>query len=181
MEYGPVETELMDLKTFLTTAVLSLKKEEIVAIIGPDPDKFRELFKLSFSREMPVCWRATWIMDHLAEVHPRLADPYIEKIWAEIPEQHPDGVTRSALRLLSRHEIPEDYLGIAADLCLSWLEKEAVPVAIKAYSMEMLLKIATAYPELTNEFITIIEDQAPNNSAGYKARAHHITRAMRKL
>lgn len=171
----------MELKTFLTTSVLSLKKEDIVSIIGPDPKKFQELFNISFSREMPVCWRATWIMDHLSEVHPWLAEPHIDKIWAEIPEQHPDGVTRSALRLLARYEIPEDYQGIAADLCLSWLEKEAVPVAIKAYSMEMLLKIATVYPEFTNEFITVIEDQSPNNSAGYKARAHHITRAMRKL
>lgn len=171
----------MDLKAFLTTSVLSLKKEEIGTIIGPDPKKFGDLVNLSFSREMPVCWRATWIMDHMSELHPWLAEPYIEKIWAEIPKHHPDGVTRSALRLLARYEIPENYQGIAADLCLSWLEKEAVPVAIKAYSMEMLLKIATTYPEFTNEFITVIETQAPNNSAGYKARAHHIIRALRKL
>ena len=171
----------MDLRAFLTSTILSLKKEEIGTIIGPDPEKFSELCTLSFSREMPICWRATWIMDHLAEMHPCLAEPHIEKIWAEIPKQHPDGVTRSALRLLTRYEIPEDFQGVAADLCLSWLEKEAVPVAIKVYSMEMLLKIATVYPEFTNEFITVIEDQAPYNSSGYKARAHHIIRALRKL
>jgi len=171
----------MDLRAFLTTAVLSLKKEEIVSIFGPDPGKFNDLFALSFSREMPICWRATWIMDHLSEVHPWLAEAHIERIWKEIPRQHPDGVTRSALRLLARYEIPEDFQGVAADLCLSWLEQESVPVAIKAYSMEMLLKIATVYPEFTNEFITVIETQSPHNSAGFKARAHHITRAMRKL
>ncbi|MDF1572492.1 MAG: hypothetical protein P1P82_12850 [Bacteroidales bacterium] len=171
----------MDLKDFLTHAVVSLRKEEIGTIIGPDPEQFNALFELAFSREMPVCWRATWIMDYLSELHPWLAIPHIEKIWQEIPEQHPDGVTRSALRLLSRHKIPEDFQGIAADLCLSWLEQESVPVAIKAYSMEVLLKIATAYPEFTNEFITVIETQAPHNSAGFKARSHHITRAMKQL
>ncbi len=171
----------MVLKEFLTHEILSLKKEEIGKIIGPDPETFRALFDHAFSREMPVCWRATWLMDHLAEVHPWLAEGYIGIIWKEIPRQHPDGVTRSALRLLSRYDIPEDFQGIAADLCLSWLEKESVPVAIKAYSMEMLLKIASVYPELSNEFITVIEDQAPNNSAGYKARAGHIIRAMKKL
>jgi hypothetical protein len=170
----------MDLKDFLAHTVLSLRKEEIGTIIGPDPEKFNALFDIAFSREMPVCWRATWIMDYLAELHPWLATSHIEKIWKEIPEGHPDGVTRSALRLLARYEIPEDYQGIAADLCLSWLEQASVPVAIKAYSMEMLLKIATIYPELTNEFITVIETQAPHNSAGFKARAHHITRAMKK-
>lgn len=171
----------MDLKDFLTNTVLSLRKEEIGTIIGPDPGKFSALADLAFSREMPVCWRATWVMDYLAELHPWLAASYIEMIWKEIPEKHPDGVTRSALRLLSRYEIPEDYQGIAADLCLSWLEQESVPVAIKAYSMEILLKIAAVYPEFTNEFITVIETQAPYNSAGYKARAHQIVRAMKKL
>lgn len=171
----------MVLKEFLAHEVLSLKKEEIGKIIGPDPGKFKALFDHAFSRDMPVCWRAAWIMDHLSEVHPWLAGEYIGNIWQEIPRQHPDGVTRSALRLLSRYGIPEDFQGIAADLCLSWLEKESVPVAIKAYSMEMLLKIATVYPEFTNEFITVIEDQAPNNSAGYKARAHHIIKALKKL
>ena len=171
----------MDLGKFLTSTALLLKKEEIGTIIGTDAKQFEELFHLSFSREMPVCWRATWLMDHLSEVAPTLADPWIEKIWAEIPKEHPVGVTRSALRLLVRYEIPEEFEGVAADLCLSWLEKESVSVAIKVYSMELLLKIARNYPELTNEFITVIEDQAPNNSAGYKARAHHIIRAMKKL
>lgn len=171
----------MDLKDFLTHTALSLKKEEIGKIIGSDPEQFNALFDLAFSREMPVCWRAAWLMDYLAELDPWLASDYIEKLWKEIPKQHPDGVTRSTLRLLARYRIPEDHQGNAADLCLSWLEKEAVPVAIKAYSMELLLQIATAYPEFTNEFITVIEDQAPHNSAGYKARAHHIISALRKL
>lgn len=172
---------MTDLKEFLAHTVLSLKKEEIGEIIGPDPEKYNLLSDLAFSREMPVCWRATWLMDYLAELHPWLATSHIEKIWAEIPKQHPDGVTRSALRLLARYEIPDDHQGIAADLCLSWLEQESVPVAIKAYSMEMLLKIATVYPEFTNEFITVIEDQVPYNSAAFKARAQHIIRAMKKL
>ena len=171
----------MDLNTLLTTEVLMLSKEEIGSIIGPDPEQYDELFRIAFSRKMPICWRSAWLMDYLSELHPSLADKYIEKIWAEMPAGHPDGVTRSCLRLLCRFDIPEDYQGIAADLCLSWLEKEAVPVAIKAYSMELLLKIARLYPELGNEFIAIIEEQAPNNSAGFKARAVYVIGEMRKF
>jgi hypothetical protein len=172
---------MMDLTRLLTSEVLLLKKEEIGSIIGPSREKYDELFQIAFSRNMPVCWRSAWILDYLAELHPWLAGKYIAKIWAEIPEGHPDGVTRSCLRLLCRYDIPEDYQGIAADLCLSWLEREAVPVAIKAYSMELLLKIVRLYPELANEFIAVIEDQAPNNSAGFKARAVYVIGEMQKL
>ncbi len=171
----------MDLADFLTNSALLLKKEEIGAIIGPDPGQFKKLFDLSFSREMPVCWRATWLMDYLSELHPWLAEAYIESLWSEVPKEHPMGVTRSLLRLLTRYEVPEDYQGIAADLCLEWLGRESVPVAIKVYGMEMLLKIARIYPELSKEFIVIIEEHSNNNSVGYKARAKHIITALRKL
>ena len=171
----------MDLARFITHDLLYLKKEEAVSLIGHDQEKFDALYNLAFSREMPACWRSAWMMDCLAESHPRIAEKYIEKIWTELPAVHPDGVTRSCLRMLCRYDIPEKYQGIATDLCLSWLEKESVPVGIKAYCMELLLKIATLYPELGNEFITIIEEQAPNNSAGFIARARFVTGEMRKL
>jgi len=171
----------MDLDDLLTSKILHLKKEEIGALVGPEPDRYNLLVEKSFSREMPVCWRATWIMDYLAEGDPWLADPHLERIWSELPKNHPDGVTRSALRLVSRYKIPGEIQGVAADLCLTWLQQEAVPVAIKVYSMEILLKIATEYPELSNEFITIIEEQVPNNSVAFAARARHIIKALAKL
>ncbi len=171
----------MDLIDLLTTKILSLKKEEIGTLVGPDPERYSSLVDMAFSREMPICWRATWIMDYLAEEHPWLAEPHIGRIWNEIPAAHPDGVTRSALRLLARYDIPEEQQGVATDLCLDWLQKESVPVAIKVYSMELLLKIAKDYPELSNEFITIMEDQKSNNTVAFTARARHIIRALEKL
>jgi hypothetical protein len=171
----------MDYNDFLTNSAILLKKEEMGTIIGPDPEAFCKLTDHSYSKEMPICWRAMWLVDYLAELHPWLATSYISRGWKEIQNDHPDGVTRSLLRMLSRYEIPEDYQGIATDLCLEWLQKESVPVAIKAYSMEVLFRISIIYPELTNEFITILKEQAPNNSAGFKARARIITEKMEKL
>jgi hypothetical protein len=171
----------MDLDDFLCNSAILLKKEEMGAIIGPDPEAFSKLVDLSYSKEMPICWRAMWLVDYLAELHPWLATKYIPRAWKEIQNNHPDGVTRSLLRMLSRYEIPEEKQGIAADLCLEWLQKESVPVAIKAHSMEVLFRISEIYPELSNEFIIIMEEQAPNNSVGFSARARLIINKMRKL
>jgi len=171
----------MDLDDFLCNSAILLKKEEMGSIIGQDPEAFQNLFKLSFSRNMPVCWRAAWLTDYLAELHPWLATKYIPKAWKEIQNKHPDGVTRSLLRMLSRYDIPEDYQGIATDLCMEWLTKESVPVAIKAHSMEVLYRIAVLYPDLSNEFITILEEQTPNNTIAFKARARIIINKINKL
>lgn len=171
----------MDLKALLGKQRIEMRKEEYGKVIGSSPETYAELVQLSFSRELPVCWRAAWMVDHLAELHPHLPLPYIDRFWQFMPEDHPHGVTRSILRMLSRYEIPEEYQGIATDLCLDWLVKESIPVAIKAFSMEIIHNIAKEYPELKEEFIAVMEDQIPYNSAGFKARAHHIIKAMEKL
>lgn len=160
---------------------IRLKKSELVKVIGANEKSMKYLVELAFSRNMPVCWRAAWVMDAIAEEQASLADQYITRIWKELCLKHPDGVTRSALRMLTRYDIPEDDQGQAADICLEWLEKESVPVAIKAHAMTILMKLARIYPELKDEFITILEHQVPNNSIGFKARANHIIKDLKKM
>jgi hypothetical protein len=171
----------MDIETFLGSSLTSLSKKEIGAVLGTSPSVYKRLIQLAFSRNMPACWRAAWMMDYLAEIEPVLPEQHIELLWQEMSAGHPDGVKRSTLRLLSRYDIPEELQGVVTDLCLDWLQRESVPVAIKAYSMDVLLKIATLFPELAPEFITIIEHQLPYGSGGYVARARMVIGAMEKL
>lgn len=171
----------MDIRKLLGSSHIPLKKEEIGAILGTSSEVYSQLMQLAFSHQMPACWRAAWMMDYLAETKPTLPEPHIVSLWEEMAGDHPDGVKRSILRTLSRHEIPEDLLGMAADLCLDWLQKESVPVAIKAYSMDILLHVARRYPELAQEFITIIENQLPYGSGGYIARSRMVIAALEKL
>ncbi len=171
----------MDLKELLGGSTIPMRKEILGAAIGTSPDTYEELMALTFSKDMPACWRAAWMMDHLAEVEPALPEKYISEFWQQMAEDHPDGVKRSILRMLCRYEIPEEEQGMATDLILDWLVKDSVPVAIQAYSMEIMLKIARYHPELKDEFITILEDQIPYKTGGFLARARHIIKALNKL
>lgn len=172
----------MDLKALLGGPAIPMRKEIMGGAIGTSPETYKELIELSFSKDMPACWRAAWMLDHLAEVEPCLPEHYINQFWSELTKDHPDGVKRSVLRLLCRYEIPEEEQGKATDLVLDWIVKESVPVAIKAYSMEVLLKIAKSYPELKEEFITILQDQIPYNPAGgFISRSRFIIKELEKL
>jgi len=121
------------------------------------------------------------MMDYLAEVEPALPETYIARIWEQLSDKHPDGVRRSTLRMLCRYAIPEDQQGLATDLCLDWLVLESIPVAVKAYSMEIMQKICMIYPELKEEVIAILQDHMHNNTVAFKARARHIIKALEKL
>lgn len=171
----------MDLKELLGGPRINMHKKDLGAVIGSSPDAFNKLMILSLSKDMPGCWRAAWMMDYLAELDPSLPKRHIKHLWQQIPDEHPDGVKRSILRILTRYEIPEDQQGIATDLCLDWLVRESIPVAVKIYCMEILLMITREYPELKEEFSAIIEDQIPHNSVGYKARAAMVIKTMEKL
>ncbi len=168
------------LKEMLSDNSQLMKKEDIVRLIGPDEDTFAELFNMTFSRDMPLCWRSAWILDYLSEMYDWLAVNYIVKAWNEIPYQHPDGVTRSVLRMLARYDIPEQHQGVAAELCMDWLRMESVPVAIKVWSMEIVKKISLIYPELSNEFIMVLKEQAPKNTVAFEARSRKIIKEILK-
>ena len=45
------------------------------------------------------------------------------------------------------------------------------PVAIKAFSLTVLQKLAKKYPEIIPEIKLIIEEQLPHQSAAFKSRA----------
>ena len=171
----------MKIEEFLGSSHITLKKEEIARLIGISSSRFRELKTLALSGKMPICWRSAWMMDYMSEQDPSLPADHLHELWGEMGKPHPDGVKRSILRMLCRYEIPEEYQGMATDLSLDWIQKETVPVALKAYSMNILLKVATLYPELAPEFIVIIENQLPYGSGGYIARAQMVVSELNKL
>jgi hypothetical protein len=53
-------------------------------------------------------------------------------------------------------------------------------IAVKAYLMTVLAKIAIEYNELSQELISIIELQYPYSSAGFKSRAKKVFKMLGK-
>ena len=169
----------MDIEYFLTHTLTDVGKEEAARTIGYSSSRYEELIHMAFSGKKPAAWRAAWLADYLSEGKPDLAHPYLESICEKLTGPLPVGVRRSMTRLLARYEIPEAYEGIITDLCFDALTRESVPVGIKVYCMEILVKMIRLYPELKQEFMIILEEQMENNSAGFKARAVRLLQQLR--
>ena len=54
-------------------------------------------------------------------------------------------------------------------------------MAVKAHAMQIIFHHVLLYPELKGELIAVIEDQAENNSVGFKSRGSILIRKMEKL
>jgi hypothetical protein len=54
----------------------------------------------------------------------------------------------------------------------------AEAVAVKAFSLTVLGKLAKIYPDIMPELKLLIEDQLPNQTAAFKVRAKQILKTL---
>jgi hypothetical protein len=149
--------------------------------IGPNQEGFDELITLFLGDEYQVTQRAAWVLSHCADENPWLIEKHIEPLLLNLQKPVGDPVKRNTLRVLRFVEIPEDLMGIAADLCFEFLRSGKEPVAIKVHAMDILHNIVRKFPELMEELKLTIEDQLPFGSAGFKNKGGKILKALKKM
>ena len=67
------------------------------------------------------------------------------------------------------------------DICFKFLESPTEALAVKVFSMGVLGNLATIYPEIKTELKLIIEEQLPNQTAGFKSRAKKVLKQLRRI
>ena len=171
----------MDFRSLLADIPSGVGKDLLINEVIKSESHFGELLELSLHEKDPLAWRACWVLDGSDEKEPGLARKYIPAVIEALPTLESMGTLRSLLRLLCRYDIPEEQQGLLIDLCFNYLVSEKYPVAVKAHAMQIIYHHVLIYPELKDEFITILEDQAKNNSAGFMGRARNLMKQMEKL
>ncbi|MDN5210682.1 hypothetical protein QQ020_01445 [Fulvivirgaceae bacterium BMA12] len=149
--------------------------------IRQDEDRFGELMQLFFDEPYLITQRAAWVVGICGEKHPSLIMPYLEKMILNLDNDIHDAVKRNSLRILQDMDLPDNLIGPAADICFRLLSARDEPVAVKVFSMTVLLNVVKKVPELKNELKIIIEDQMPYGSAGFVSRGRKTLQALSKI
>jgi hypothetical protein len=144
----------------------------IVAWIGGSQKRFDELFDLFLKDEYRVVQRAAWPVGYCVEAHPALIKKHFARLISNFhkPKLH-DAVKRNSIRLLQFVVIPEKYQGEMMNLLFNYLASPTEAVAVKVYSMMVLVKLARVYPEIIPELNIVIEDQIEQQTAAFKSCA----------
>lgn len=155
--------------------------ERIARYIGSDQKRFAQLIKLFLEGEYRVVQRAAWVMSYCAERHPELVMPYLEKLLDNLDNTKlHDAVKRNTLRIFEVIDIPEKLQGKLVDICFRTLSGQD-PVAMKAYSITILLNICREEPDLKNELRLVIEELMPYGSAAVKSRGRKALKELEKI
>jgi hypothetical protein len=155
---------------------------KIVNWVGDDQKRFDTLFSLFLDDEYRVVQRAGWPISYCVIAHPL----FIQKNWSKLiknlgrPGLH-DAVKRNSIRLMQDIEIPEKYHGEIMNICFQYMGSPTEALAVKVFSMNVLGKLAKKYPEIKNELKILIEDQFPQQTAGFRSRGKKILQQLEKL
>jgi len=149
--------------------------DKIVKWISDNQKKFDELFNLFLNDEYRVTQRAALPLSCSIIEHPNLIKKNLKKLLNNLkkPGLH-NAVKRNTIRLLQHIEIPENYHGEVLQICFSYLESPAEPVAIKAFSLTVLNNLSKQYPDILPELKLLIEEQLPHQTAAFKSRAKKV-------
>ena len=78
------------------------------------------------------------------------------------------------MRLLQHVNIPEAFHGTVMSICFDFIASPTEPVAVKAFSFSVLLKLSKVYPEILPEIKLVVQERCDHETAAFKARAKKL-------
>jgi hypothetical protein len=175
----PNPTFETELNSYLKRWVTMDESEILVKSMIEDPLLFKRIFKSAFKFETPNIWRIWWYIDRASEQKPEILEPYVSILAESLPKLPNSSVRRHFTRMLIRHNIPEENMGMVVDKCFEWLLSNE-PVAVKANSLQVLYNITLTEPDLKGELIAAIESQYEEGSKGFKNKARKMLKNLRE-
>jgi hypothetical protein len=125
--------------------------------INKTPNLVEEVLSLALINEHPYSWRASWALSHYSKKNKKFIEENQDRIILKLEEiKHPSQIG-CLLITLNNVELNSENLGIVADVCIAMLKGEIEAGYIRMYAMEVMVKIARQYPELSSEFIEVID------------------------
>jgi 8-oxo-dGTP diphosphatase len=165
--------------------MMGIKNAEWVATSAIDnPAIFKKLLEYSYSYDKKLAFHASWILTKVCDKYPEIINPFLPEIVKMLGKIDNESAQRSLLRIISFSDINKigtKYHGLLADHCFSELKSGFSAIAIKAYSMDILYKLALIYPELANELYATINMIKEDGSAGIVARGKNILKRLAEI
>ncbi|UEG49184.1 hypothetical protein LK994_11130 [Ferruginibacter lapsinanis] len=149
--------------------------EKIVHWVGASQLRFDQLFNLFLQNQGKITQRSAWPVSYCIEAHPELIQKHFPALLKNL--QHTnlhDAVKRNSIRLLQYTDIPKKYQGRVMDICFQYLASPAEAVAVKVFSLYVLIKLSRLYPEILPEIKLMVEEQLPHQTAAFKSAAKKV-------
>lgn len=169
----------------MINSIMSLKEAEWVATSAiENPEILRKLVEFCFVPDEKLGFRASWVLTKVCDRSPEIINPYFHEIISKLNSLQNESTQRSFLRIISLADITKltgKQHGILADHCFTALKSGFSAIAVKAYSMEILYKLARVYPDLVSELSASIRILLEDSSPGITSRGQQIIKKLGEI
>src|SRR5688572_10826985 len=153
----------MNIKVALLKEHSKKQCNKIVKWVGDDQKRFDQLVDLFLNDEYRVVQRAGWPLSTIVIAHPNLVKKHLKNIVACCTKEGMHGaVKRNIVRFLQYVDIPANLQGEVMDICFRFVESPVEAVAVKAFSLTVLSRLAIEHPAIIPEIKLLIEEQLPH-------------------
>lgn len=172
----------MDLKEALLKEHSKKQTQAIADFIGNSQPRFDALMEIFFSKDKLLVQRSAWVMSYCNEAYPKLIQKHYKKLLKnfEQPLLH-DAVKRNTLKVIHDSTIPESLKGQVVAVCFEYVYALNEAIAVKAYSINILVRICTEYPELKSELYPLLQELQHSESPAILSCTRKGLAALRKL
>ena len=164
----------MNIKETLLAEHSKAQAMRIFHYVGKDKERLNELFTFFLGDNYRLSQRAAWPISFIAEKHPKLFAPYLKTMLKNL-QKHDihDAVKRNTLRVFELIAIPEELEGEVYDVAYKYIFSIKEPIAVRAYSIGIVVKIAKEIPELLVELDLAFQDLREETCAGIRSRINN--------
>lgn len=152
-----------------------------------EPILMEPLMNIMFKVEDKISSRAAWVFEFVCKENLEAILPLLDKFTKGLKQVHLDSTVRPVAKVcellviayFSKKEnrikttISSIHKDRIVEACFDWMITEQ-KIAPKAYAMNSLYLLGKEFDWIHPELITILQQEYPNESSGYKARARHI-------
>lgn len=151
------------------------------------------LMDVLFKVDDKISSKAAWVLEFVCDENLEVIIPYLDKFTENMSKVHLDSAVRSIAKICEyfvkayysqqdnsiKKALAPIYKERIIETCFDWMITNR-KVAVKAYSMNTLYLLGQDYDWVHPELIIILKQDFHSNRAGFKARANHILKKLKK-
>jgi hypothetical protein len=156
--------------------------DDATRFVKANPESLKDYLHKARNAKYPLCMRSARVIQLFAPGNDALIEPYIDEIVDTIRDTKETGVRRSFLKIFIDTELvyKTNRQGEIADLCFKYIMNPKEAIAIRAYSIGVLLKIIEKEPDLARELELCLEILENDPSPGLHAWFAKIRKTIKK-
>ena len=173
----------MDLKNQLLQEHSKINSLAIRNYLIQNPQELDDFMAIFFGDVYRLSQRAAMVVSALFDYQKELMQPYIKDMILKLQEKELHvAVKRNIVRILQEVEVEDDLLSGLFDRCAFYVQSASEAIAVKAFSMKVMVNACIRYPELKQEAFLIIEEEKRRNQAkGIQARSKAMLKILERI